>query len=66
MKFKLKEKYSASIQDNGGGYILKFSDYLKKSKRRQQVTCPHTIWQNGVIERKNYHLVGICQSMFTY
>jgi transposase InsO family protein len=50
--------------DNGKEYLSnEFTNYLKENKIRRQLTCPHTPQQNGVAERKNWHLAKICRSM---
>nr|DAD23742.1 TPA_asm: hypothetical protein HUJ06_025205 [Nelumbo nucifera] len=50
--------------DNGGEYTSgEFSDFLREHQIRHQFTCPNTLQQNGVAERKNRHLAEICRSM---
>ncbi|KAE8676041.1 hypothetical protein F3Y22_tig00111634pilonHSYRG00007 [Hibiscus syriacus] len=50
--------------DNGGEYRSnEFSQYLRECRIRHQYTCANTPQQNGVAERKNWHLAEICRSM---
>ncbi|KAI4312513.1 hypothetical protein MLD38_037320 [Melastoma candidum] len=50
----LQTKVRCLRTDNGGEYTSnEFAEYLKESKIRRQLTCPHTPQQNGVAERKN-------------
>ena len=49
---------------NRGEYTShEFSKYLQDCKIYRQLTCPNTLQQNRVAERKNKHLVEICRSM---
>ena len=50
--------------DNGGEYTsYEFSNFLRENRIHRQFTCSNTPQQNGVDERKNKHLVEVCQSM---
>ena len=61
---KVGSKIQCLRTDNGGEYISdEFLSYLIQCKIRQQLTCPNTPQQNGVVERKNKHLAEVCRSM---
>ncbi|XP_010495867.1 PREDICTED: uncharacterized protein LOC104773016 [Camelina sativa] len=50
--------------DNGGEYTShKFKEHLAKHGILQQTSCPYTLQQNGVAERKNRHLMEVARSM---
>jgi len=50
--------------DNGTEYINKeFAMYLSGKGMFHQTTCPGTPSQNGVVERKNRHLLEVARSL---
>ena len=56
-KFRLRS-------DNGIEYINnEFKAYLSEQGMLHQTTCPRTIPQNGVAERKNRHLLEVARSL---
>jgi hypothetical protein len=50
--------------DGGGEYFSnEFSEYLKKHGISRKYSCSYSPQQNGVIERKNMHIVKIVRAM---
>ena len=54
------------FQSDGGGEFqsIKFQNHLSKCGILQQVSCPGTLEQNGVVERKHRHIVEMGLTMF--
>lgn len=52
------------VQTDGGGEFTSkpFTNFLRHHGIAQQISCPHTLQQNGVVERKHRHIVemGLC------
>ena len=44
---------------------MNFSDYLQKNGIQRQFTCRYTPQQNGVVERKNMHIVEIARALMS-
>ena len=60
-EFELKIKCLRT--DNGGEFLSNdFMEYCKKHEIKHQLTCPKTLQQNGVAERKLAHLISVCLS----
>ena len=60
----IKTQYNTVVHnmwfDNGREYITnEFHAELNKSGILQQLTCPYTPEQNGVVERKNHHIMSM-------
>jgi transposase InsO family protein len=50
--------------DGGGKYFSnEFSEYLKEHGIQRKYTCSYSPQQNGVVERKNRHIVEIARAM---
>jgi hypothetical protein len=50
--------------DGGGEYFSnEFSEYLKKHGIQRKYSCSYSPQQNGVVERKNRHIVEIARAM---
>jgi transposase InsO family protein len=50
--------------DGGGEYFSnEFSEYLKEHKIQRKYSCSYSPQQNGVVERKNKHIVEIANAM---
>ncbi len=50
--------------DGGGEYFSKeFSEYLKEHGIQRKYSCSYSPQQNGVVERKNRHIVEITRAM---
>jgi len=64
----VKNQYNAHVQiiriDNGAEYVNKeFWSFLSKKGILHQTSCPGTPPQNGVVERKNRHLLEVARSL---
>ncbi|GKV30596.1 hypothetical protein SLEP1_g39391 [Rubroshorea leprosula] len=55
------------IRSNSGGeYLLKeFQEFLKVEGIQSQRSCPATPQQNGIVERKNRHILGIVRTLLS-
>jgi transposase InsO family protein len=65
----IKTQYNIVVRairsDNGGEYI--YDDFRSQFNQKgilQQLTCPHTPEQNGVVERKKRHIMSIIHCPF--
>jgi transposase InsO family protein len=67
----IKNQHATSVKilcsDNGTEYInMEFGQFLASNGIEHQTTCVNTPEQNGVVERKNRHLLEVARSlMFT-
>jgi Integrase core domain len=64
----IQTQYGAVVKvlrsDNGTEYTNRaFRKYLSSQKIQHQTTCPYTLEQNGMAERKNRNLLEVTQSM---
>jgi len=65
----LETQFSASIKilrsDSGGEYMSnEFQDLLQSKGIISQRSCPSTPQQNGVVERKNCHLLDMVRTLY--
>ncbi len=53
------------LRFNGGGeyFSNEFSEYLKEHGIQKKYSCNYSPQQNGVVERKNRHIVEITRAM---
>jgi hypothetical protein len=58
----LFDKKIITVQNNWGGEYQKLHHFFSKVGIRCHVSCTHAHQQNGVVERKHYHIVevGLC------
>jgi len=53
-----------SCSDNAKEYSsIKFTSFLSAQGIWHESTCPHTQLQNGIVERKNKHLIKTTHSL---
>jgi hypothetical protein len=55
------------LRSNGGGeyFSNEFSEYLKEQGIQRKYSCNYSPQQNGVVERKNMHIVKITCAMLS-
>ncbi|MCO5571239.1 hypothetical protein L7F22_024975 [Adiantum nelumboides] len=55
------------LRSNGGGeyFSNKFSNFLTKHGVQRQFSCRYTPQQNGVVERKNRHIVEVARALMS-
>jgi transposase InsO family protein len=53
------------LRSNGGGeyFSNEFSEYLKEHGIQRKYSCSYFPHQNGIVERKNRHIVEIAHAM---
>ena len=59
-KLFVEKQFSKSIktiQSNMGGEFRDFGSFLQQQGIHIKFSCPHTHYQNGVVERKHRHIV---------
>jgi transposase InsO family protein len=50
--------------DGGGEYFSnEFSEYLREQEIQRKYSCSYSPWQNGIVERKDKHIVEITRAM---
>jgi len=50
--------------DNGGEYFkTKLIEFMNSKAILHQTTCPYSPQQNGVVERKNRHILEVTRSL---
>ncbi|KAM1972448.1 hypothetical protein ACFX1Q_019779 [Malus domestica] len=64
----IQTQYSSVIKvlrsDNGGEYIAcELSEFLRDGDILYETTCPYTLQQNGVAERKNCHILETTRAL---
>ena len=64
----VKNQFNKSIKrlrsDNGTEFVnLEFSKFLKDNGVVHELTCVNTPQQNGVVERKNCHLLEVARAL---
>jgi transposase InsO family protein len=67
-KAMVKKEKGVSIKclrsDGGGKYFLnEFSEYLKEHGIQRKYSCSYSPQQNGVVKKKNKHIVEITRAM---
>ncbi len=53
------------LRSNGGGeyFSNEFSEYLKEHGIQRKYSCSYSPQHNGIVERKNKHIVEIARAM---
>ena len=68
---EIRTQFAVSIRtlrsDNAREYLSQqFQNFMSRNGILHQTSCPHTPQQNGVVERKNRHLVEITRALLLH
>jgi len=55
-----------ALQTDWGGEFRPFTSFLKDLGISHRLICPHTHHQNGVVERKNRHIVELGLTLLSH